>query len=82
MEVVERLLLYRVDAETRAAAVGGEKHLAALHGAHEAGRALAFVQLAVARAEVALDAAVVQFVPPARGYAAQRGVASFHLRTS
>ena len=31
--------------------------------AHEAGAALAFVQLAVARAQVALDAAVVQPVP-------------------
>ena len=35
--------------------------------AHEAGAALALVQLAVARAEVALQPAVVEFVPPARG---------------
>jgi hypothetical protein len=39
----------------------------ALALAHEAGAALAVAQLAVARAEVALDAAVVEDVPPAAG---------------
>src|SRR5207302_9672027 len=54
IEVVERLLLDRVDAEARRAAVGGEHHAAAFHLADETEAALALVQLAVARAEVAL----------------------------
>jgi hypothetical protein len=82
VEVVERLLLDRVDAEARTAAVGGQQQFAALHGAHEAGGALALVQLAVARAEVALDAAVVELVPPAGGDSAYGGGASFHFCTS
>ena len=56
-EVRERLLLDRVDAEARGAAVGGEDDPVALPGAHEAQAALALVQLAQARADVALDAA-------------------------
>ena len=55
------------------------------HLAHEAGAALAFVQLAVARAEVALDAAVGQGVPPAAGVQGFRGVhdvCSFHFLTA
>src|SRR6185295_14646848 len=64
IELVERLLLHRVDAEPRGAAVGGEVHLAAFHLAHETETALAFVQLAVARAQVALDATVRKRVPP------------------
>jgi hypothetical protein len=82
VEVVERLLLDRVDAETGAAAIGGEDHLAAPVGADKAGGALAVVQLAVARAEVALDAAIFQRVPPAGGGTAQLFSASFHFCTS
>ena len=63
--MVERLLLDRVDAEARGAPVGREHHRVALARAHEAGAALALVQAAFARAEVALDAAVVHAVPPA-----------------
>src|SRR5207248_9985 len=63
----ERLLLDRVDAETRGAPVGGEHHLVVLSRAHEAEAALPFVELAVARAEVALNAAVVELVPPLAG---------------
>ena len=65
-EVVERLLLDRVDAKARAAPVGGEHHRVADPLAHEAHAALALVQPAVARAQVALDATVVERVPPAR----------------
>jgi hypothetical protein len=64
-EVVERLLLDRVDAEARAASVGGEHHRVADALAHEAHAALALVQPAVARTQVALDAAIVEPVPPA-----------------
>ena len=67
MEVIERLLLDRIDAETGGAAVGGQLHRSVVHLADEAGAALAFVQLAVARAQVALDASVGQGVPPAGG---------------
>ncbi len=45
------------------AAVGGQHDLAALAGAHEAEPALVLVQLAEARAQVALHAAVVEPVP-------------------
>jgi hypothetical protein len=64
--VVERLLLDRVDAETGGAAVGGEHHRIAFTLAHEAQTALAIVQPAVARAQVALEAAVGERMPPAR----------------
>src|SRR5437867_4060671 len=64
IEMIQRLLFHRVDAEARTATIGGEQHLAALHAAHETGAALAFVQLAVARAQITLDAVIVQFVPP------------------
>ena len=62
-EMVERLLLDGVDAEAARSAVGGEHDLAAVAGADEAEPALAVVQLAGARAEVALGAAVIQAVP-------------------
>ena len=59
-EVVERLLLDRVDAEPARAPVGGEHDPVALAGAHEAQAALAVAQLAGPRADVALDAPVVE----------------------
>ena len=58
VELVERLLLDGVDAEAARAAVGREHHLVALALADEAEAALAVLEPAVARAEVALDAAV------------------------
>jgi hypothetical protein len=70
IEVVERLLLDRIDAEPGRAPVRGEHHRVAFALAHEAGAALAFVQPAVARAEVALDAAVGQALPPSAGVVA------------
>jgi hypothetical protein len=76
IEMVERLLLHRVDAESRRAAVGGEYHAAAFHLAHEAQPALALVQLAIAGAQIALHAAVRQRVPPLA-----RVVHSFHFTT-
>src|SRR6185369_5135476 len=63
-EMVERLLLYGIEAEAGAAAVRGEHHPVAGALAHEAHAALPVVQPAVARAQIALDAAVVQTVPP------------------
>ena len=79
MEMIERFLLDRVDAKARRATVGGEHHLAAVVAAHEAGAALTVVQLAVTRAEVALEvrwlAAVLEGVPPAGGMG---GFGRFH----
>src|SRR5262249_17748628 len=66
-EVVQRLLLDGVDAEATGAAVGGQHDLIVLAGADEAEAALPLVQLAVTRAQVALDAAVVGAVPVASG---------------
>src|SRR6185436_1141748 len=66
-EVIERLLLDRVDAVSTRATVRGEHDLPALGGAHEAETALALVELARARTDVALDAAVGERVPVLRG---------------
>jgi hypothetical protein len=70
MKMIERLLFDRIDAKTGGAAVGGEHHLAADILANEAGAALAFVQLAIAWTEIALNAfwpafGARQAVPPA-----------------
>src|SRR5690606_37723676 len=67
VEMIQRLLLDRIDAEPRAAPVGGQHDRVALTRANEAQSALPVVQPAVARAQVALDAAVVERVPPLRG---------------
>ena len=85
--MIERLLFDRVDAETRRAAIGRQHDRVAFALAHEAGATLALVQAAVARAEVALDAAIVQSVPPAAGMVAHvfalsaAKSCSFHLIT-
>src|SRR6185503_222462 len=67
IEMVERFLLHRVDAETGGAAVCGEHHAVLLPHAHEARPTLTFVQAAIARAQVALHAPVFQHVPPTAG---------------
>ena len=64
--MVERLLFDRIDAEPRGAPVGGQYHLLAFAHAHEAGAALAVAQLAITRAQIALDAAIIQPVPVPR----------------
>jgi len=90
VEVVERLLLDRVDAEPRGAAVGGQHHVVAFAHPDETGAPLAVAELAVARAQVALDPAVVEGVPVAcrvalalGGHGVVAGVSSlsFHLVT-
>ena len=62
-KMVQRLLLDRVDAEARGAAIGGEQDFVALARAHEAEAALAVMELAVSGTEVALDAAVGKPMP-------------------
>jgi hypothetical protein len=68
-EMIERFLFDRVDAKSRRAAIGREHHLIALPRTHEAKAALAFVQLATPRAEIALDAPVRQRMPIAARFA-------------
>jgi hypothetical protein len=62
--VIQGFLLDRVDAKSGRTAVSSQHHLVAGPLAHKARSALAFVQAAVAWTQVALDAAVVDFVPP------------------
>ena len=69
VKMIERFLLDRIDAKTRRAAVCRQYHPVADALAHEARAALAFMQAAVARAQVALHAPVVEHVPPAAGVA-------------
>ena len=83
--MVERFFFDGVDAEAGGASVGGELHGAIDHLADKTGAALAFMQLAVARAKVALDAAIRQGVPPAGRIVRvgrAHGMASFHFLTA
>src|SRR6202043_1923610 len=67
-EMVQRLLLDWIDAVAARPAVGLEHDLAALAGAHETEAALPLEQLAGPRAEIALDAPILEAVPVLRGY--------------
>ncbi len=66
-EVVQRLLLHRVDAVAGRATIGRQHDRVVLSGTDEAEPTLPFVQPTVARAEVALDPAVLERMPPRRG---------------
>ena len=61
--MIERLFLDRIDAKSGRTPVGGEHNLLVLAGAHKAQPALAFVQLAIARTDIALDAPIRQSMP-------------------
>jgi hypothetical protein len=63
MEVVQRLLLDRIDAKAARPAVRRQDDLPVLALPDEAETALALVQAAKPRAEVALHPAVVETVP-------------------
>jgi hypothetical protein len=76
-EVIQRLLLDRVDAKAAGPPVGRQQHLVIAVGSHEAEPALARVQFAVPGAKVALQPAVLQPVPVAGGFAPYR-VHSLH----
>src|SRR5262249_40676 len=67
-KVIERLLLDRMDAKARGGAVRGQAELRRWR-AQEAKAALGFVQRARGRAQVALDAAVLQSMPVAARHA-------------
>ena len=62
-EMIERFFFDRVNAKARRAAVGRQHHLVAQPPPHKAQTALAFVQLAIPRTHVALDATIFQHVP-------------------
>ncbi len=62
-EVVERLLLYRIDAEAAGAAVGREDDLLVLAHADEAHAALTLPQPTEPRTEIALHPSVLELVP-------------------
>src|SRR4029077_2235043 len=66
-EVVQRLLLDRIDTEPARPPPGGEHDPVVLASPHEAEPPLPFEQLAEPRAEVALDPPVVERVPVLRG---------------
>src|SRR5262249_8192569 len=75
-KVIERLLLNRIDAKAGGAAVRGEQDLVVLARAHEAHAALAVLdvsmprgRVALGRATVAREAAVVQSMPVAARHA-------------
>src|SRR5262249_52308765 len=70
--------LDRIDAEARGAAVRGEQDLVVLARTHEAQAALAFMQLAIAWAQVALDAPVLQSMPVAARHALDDGLIHVH----
>src|SRR4029077_7773703 len=62
-EMIERFFLDRINAKSGRTPVGGENDLVVLPGAHKAQPALAFVQLAIARTNIALDAPIRQSMP-------------------
>ena len=70
--MIERLFLYGIKAKPARSSIGCEDDLAALPGAHKTQPALAFVQFAKARTDVALHAAVRQSMPKAGWMARNR----------
>ena len=65
--MIQRLFLDRVYAKTRGTSIRCEQHFITHALAHEARAALALVQPAIARAQIALHAPVVEQMPPACG---------------
>ena len=62
-EMVQRLLLDRIDAEARGSAIGGQHDPVVLPCPHETQPARTFLQLAISRAQLALDPPVIQQAP-------------------
>ena len=61
--MVERFFLDRINTKSGRTSVSGEHDLLVLPSAHKAEPALAFVQLAIARTNIALDAPIRQSMP-------------------
>ena len=62
-EVIQRLLLDRIDAKSAGSPVGRQDDLTAFAGAHETEAPLALLQFAKARTQIALDTPVVEAMP-------------------
>ena len=84
---IQRLLFNRIDAKSRGPTVGGQHHLVINVLAYKASAALAFMQLAVTWAEVALNTRWLTVVsgegmpPPCRVGRFRSFYASFHFWT-
>ncbi|CDH47507.1 hypothetical protein BN874_830060 [Candidatus Contendobacter odensis Run_B_J11] len=61
--MIQRLFFNRIDTETAGSAVTGQPDLVAVATTHKAQPLLAFVELAEARADIALNPAIVKQVP-------------------
>jgi hypothetical protein len=61
--MIERFFLDRIDAKSGRTPIGGEHDLLVLPGADKAQPALAFVQFAIARTDIALEAPIRQSMP-------------------
>src|SRR3974390_1643284 len=61
--MIERFFLDRIDAKSGRTPVGGKHDLLVLPGAHKAQPALAFVQPAIARTDIALEAPIRHGMP-------------------
>jgi hypothetical protein len=79
--MVEWFLFDRIDTEAGRASVRRQDHRVTVALAHEALPALTVVQLAVARAQIALKAAVRKRVPPLRGVEVDVRHRSLHFAT-
>jgi hypothetical protein len=67
VKVIQGFFLDGVNAKTRGTAIGGEDHGIALPHPHKTGPALPFLQAAVARTEVTLNASICEIMPVAAG---------------
>jgi hypothetical protein len=61
--MVQRFFFYRIDAIAAGTTIGGEDYPAIQAGTHKTQAPLALVKFAFARAEITLDAAIVEKVP-------------------
>ncbi len=78
--MVERFFLDRVYTEAAGAPIGGEHDAVALAFTHKTYALLAIVQFAKTRAQVALQAAIIDFVPVTGRHDMGEGVTSVFMR--
>jgi hypothetical protein len=74
--MVQRFLLYGINAKTAAAAVGGEHHPVFYVLAHEAEPPLAGLKFAQSRTDLAQNSPVGQWFPPSGGMIGLNGLGS------
>ena len=78
--MIERLLLNRVDAKARGSTPCGQHHLIALAGPDKTQAPLPVLELAKARADIALNAAIFEMMPVTSGDGVGQGCAISHRR--